>query len=87
MTQKNDRAALLENFAKALGELTADALNELNDEKRALLAQALASGAGHVRLIVIPSPLIVIGALHAADRTIPAQVLFRIEDTPSGESH
>jgi hypothetical protein len=83
------RAELLANFAAAAGELAAEGLNGLNEEKRALVAKALESGAAHIRLLTVLSPLIVIGSLHSTtDRSIPAQVLFRIEgDLPSGEFH
>lgn len=82
-----EKKELLENFKKSLAELTTAAVEDLSDENKVMLMQALASGAWHIRLVVIPSPLIIIGALHNADRSIPAKVLFRIEDIPSGESH
>lgn len=83
------KTELLQNFALAAGELTTEALNGLNPEKRQALGEALASGAAHIRLLTILSPLIVIGSLHSTvDRSIPAQVIFRIEgDLPSGEFH
>ncbi len=89
MTQKNDRAALLQNFSEAAGALTTEALNEMNEEKRAILGQVLASGTAHVRLVVILSPLIVIGSLHSTtDRTVKPELLFRIEgDLPSGTTN
>ena len=75
-----DKATLLQNFAKATGELTAEGMNGLNEEKRALVAEALASGAAHVRLIVVLSPLVIIGALHhTVDRSVKPEVLFRID--------
>jgi hypothetical protein len=74
------KTELLQNFALAAGELTTEALNGLIPEKRQALGEALASGAAHVRLIVVLSPLIVIGSLHSTtDRSIPPQVLFRID--------
>ena len=83
------KTELLKNFAQAAGELTAEGMNGLNVEKRKAVAEALASGACHIRLLTVLSPLIVIGSLHSTtDRSIPAQVLFRIEgDLPSGEFH
>ncbi len=88
MTEKRDRVRLLETFAKALGELTTDALNDLTAENRALLARSLASGAGDIRLTVLPSPLTVIGTLHLTGGASPPTVLFRIDgDLPSSESH
>ncbi len=86
MTQKIDRAALLQNFADAAGALTESALNELNPEKRAILGQVLASGKASMRLTVGLSPLKIVGTLHhAVDRTMPPEVLFRIDgnDSPS----
>jgi len=74
------KAELLQNFALAAGELTTEALNELNLEKRKAVGEALASGGAHIRLIVILSPLVIIGALHhTVDRTVKPQVLFRID--------
>jgi hypothetical protein len=89
MSEKKDRAELLQNFAIAAGELTESALNELNEEKQKALAEALTSGAAHIRLLTVLSPLIIIGSLHSTvDRSIPPQVLFRIEgDLPTGEFH
>ena len=75
------QAELLANFATAAGELATEALNGLEPEKREAVAAALNTGAAHVRLIVVVSPLIVIGSLHSTtDRGIPPQVLFRLGD-------
>ena len=75
----SDRAELLQNFAAAAGTLTTEAMNALTPENRKAVAEALASGAAHVRLLTVLSPLIVVGALHSTtDRTIPPQVLFRL---------
>jgi hypothetical protein len=74
------KTELLQNFALAAGELTTEALNELNPEKRKAVGEALASGGAHIRLLTILSPLIIIGSLHSTvDRTIPPAVLFRID--------
>lgn len=78
----NDRKVLVQNFAEAALALTNESLNELNEEKRKPIEQVLASGAAHVRLIVVlGSPVTVVGALYSSvDRAIPPQVLFRIGD-------
>jgi len=83
------KTELLQNFALAAGELTTEALNELNEEKRALVGQALASGGAHIRILTVLSPLFIVGSLHSTtDHSIPPQVLFRIEgDLQSGEFH
>jgi hypothetical protein len=74
------KTELVVNFAQAAGELVTEGLNGLNAEKRALVAQSLASGLAHIRLIVILSPLVIIGALHhTSDRTVKPHVLFRID--------
>ena len=92
MTQKqnDDRAALLRNFADAAGALCESALNELNPEKRAILGKVLASGKANIRLTVGLSPLKIVGTLHhAVDRTVPPEVLFRIDgnDSPSDSTN
>ena len=86
---EDDRTALLKNFRDALAALTTSAVEALTDENKVMLVQALTTGAGHIRLIVIPSPLIIIGALHhTVDRTVKPQVLFRIDDDlESGDFH
>ena len=75
------QAELLANFAAAAGALVAEGLNGLEPEKREAVAAAMNAGAAHVRLIVVMSPFIVVGALHSTvDRTIPPQPLFRLGD-------
>jgi len=77
----SDREKLLQTFADAAGALTTEAINALPENKRQALAEALTSGAAHVRLLVVLSPFLVIGSLHSttAHYSIPPQVLFRID--------
>ena len=91
MTEANDRKKkLLADFASAAGALTTEALNEMNEEKRAILGQILARGTASIRLTAGLSPLKIVGTLHhTVDRTVPPEVLFRIEedDMPSGTTN
>ena len=80
------KTEILQNFAAAAGALTADALNDLLPPDQAALSAALAAGAVNVRLVVILSPLVVIGAAYSSvDDTLPPQPLFRIESGHSSE--
>ena len=78
MTQKNDRARLLENFSRALGELTTAAIADLSDENKLLLGKALASGGGDVRMLVVPNPLSIVCFLRAVAVDAPPHIIFTI---------
>ena len=83
----SDRSERLKDFASAAGALTTEAMNALTTENKRAVAEALAAGAAHIRLIVVlDDPLTVVGALHStSDRSLPPIELFRIDgSSPSG---
>jgi len=74
------KTELIANFAAAAGALTADALTDLLQPDRDALAAALASEKVHLRLVVLLSPLVIVGAAYSTvDDALPPQPLFRIE--------
>ena len=80
---------ILSAFTAAAGDMVAHSLNQLNQEKKELVAKAIDSGEGEVRLVVVMEPLIVVGALYSRSGLGPPVNLFRIDGDPpqTGETH
>ena len=79
----DDRQEVLEEFAAAAGKLVATCLSGLDEDKSALVAEALAVGAASICLTSALDPLIVSGWLQPSNDGEPA-LLFQINcDGPS----
>jgi hypothetical protein len=87
MMAKNDRAAMLANFGKAVADLVTVAMEEMSDADKLSLGQALSNGGADLRLLVTPNPLQVICFLRATSVDAPPHILFSIAgDEPAGTS-
>ena len=72
-----DREKLLADFGVAAGALMESELNALPEESRKILNAALENGKGSLRLLVQFTPLLVIGGIRPADKSLPLIPLFK----------
>ena len=84
-----DREKLLADFGVAAGALMESELNALPEESRKILNAALENGEGSLRLLVQFTPLLVIGGIRPADKSLPLIPLFKCppDRLPSEVSH
>ena len=85
-----DREKLLADFGVAAGALMEAELNALPEVSRKNLNAALENGEGSLRLLVQFSPLVVVGGIRPADKSLPLIPLFKCpppDRLPSEASH
>jgi hypothetical protein len=81
----SDKGRSLDDFKKAIAGVLTAAIEGMTDENKIALAKILQNDPGSLRLHVRLEPLIISGAVFAADRSLPPIELFRIDgSSPSG---
>ena len=78
----SDKGRSLDDFKKAIAGVLTAATEGMSDENKIALAKILQNDPGSLRVHVRLEPLIISGAVFAADRSLPPIELFRIVDTP-----